>query len=93
MKRNGIKITSTHQTKIKDHISQTFDEKITLQVNDNGKKSRLTEKNVCKLLFPQEFLSLIELNGSFEFLGWFERFRFRQLKKANNDNITILRKK
>jgi ubiquinone/menaquinone biosynthesis C-methylase UbiE len=93
MNRNGITVTSTYQTKLSDMISQTFEEKITLQVNDNGKKLRLLEDNVCKLVFPQEFLSLIELNGSFEFLGWFERFNFKPLKTANNDNIVALRKK
>lgn len=93
MKRGGIEVKTTYKLKQKDSISQTSEENITLEVNDHGKKLKFVEKGVMKHVFPQEFLALIKLNNKFEFLGWFERFNFKKLKKGSGDNIVLLRKK
>lgn len=93
IKKDGIKIKTTYDLKPKDSISQTSEENIILEINDHGKKLKLIEKNLIKHVFPQEFLSLIKLNNKFEFLGWFERFKFKKLKKGNRNNIVLLRKK
>lgn len=93
MRRDGIEVRTTYKTKQKDMLSQTFEEILILNVDDHGRSIKLFEKEIVKHIFPQEFLALLKANGKFEFLGWFERFRFRKLKKASNNNIVILRKK
>lgn len=93
MKRDGIEVKTTYKLKRKDPISQTSEENLTLEVNDHGKKLRFVEKGIMKHVFPQEFLTLVKLNNEFEFLGWFERFKFKKLKKGSMDNIVLLRTK
>jgi len=93
MERNGIKVKTTYRLKQKDTLSQTSEENIILEINDHNKKLKFIEKGIIKHIFPQEFLALVELNNKFEFLGWFERFKFKKLEKRSNDNIVLLRKK
>ncbi|MCD6549133.1 class I SAM-dependent methyltransferase [Candidatus Micrarchaeota archaeon] len=93
MKKDGIKVKTTYKVIPKDPISQTSEENIILEVNDHGKKLKFVEKRTVKHVCPQEFLTLVKLNNKFEFLGWFERFKFKRLKKGNMNNIVLLRKK
>ncbi len=93
MRRNRVKVKVTYGLKQKDALSQTSEENIILEINDHGKKLKLIEKGIIKNIFPQEFLALVELNNKFEFLGWFERFKFKKLEKGSMDNIVLLRKK
>ncbi|MEM2956566.1 MAG: class I SAM-dependent methyltransferase [Candidatus Pacearchaeota archaeon] len=93
MKRDKIEVKTTYKLGQKDSLYQTSEENITLEVDDNGKKLKFVEKGIIKHVFPQEFLALIKLNNKFEFLGWFERFKFQKLRKGSMDNIVLLRKK
>ena len=93
IKRNGIKVKTTYSIELKDTINQILKETIKLEVNDHGKKSVFQESADNKMIFPKEFLELVKLNNKFEFLGWFERFKMKTLRKANMDNIVILRRK
>lgn len=93
IEKNGIKVKTTYKLEQKDALSQTSEENIILEVNDHGKQLKFIEKGLVKHVYPQEFLSLIKSNNKFEFLGWFERFKFKKLEKGSMDNIVILRKK
>ncbi len=93
MRRDGIEVKTTYKLEQKDPLSQISEENITLEVNDHGKKLKFVEKRITKHVYPQEFLTLVKLNNRFEFLGWFERFKFKKLKKGSMDNIVLLRKK
>lgn len=93
MERDGIQVTTTYDIQLKDTLTQMITETITLDVNDHGRKLVFEEVIDTKMVFPQEFLALIQLSNKFEFIGWFERDRIRKLKKANMDNITLLRRK
>jgi hypothetical protein len=46
-----------------------------------------------KVFFPQEFLSLVELSGRFEFIGWYNDFSFTADVNAEGRHVTILRKR
>ncbi|MGA3192176.1 MAG: hypothetical protein ABSD73_06645 [Candidatus Bathyarchaeia archaeon] len=54
-----------------------------------------------KFIFPQEFKALVELNGRFEFLGWWQGnestwYLDKPLEKAkspNSLNMVLLRRK
>ena len=93
MKRDGIKVKTSYSIKVKDYLKQTLDERMEIQVDDHGKKKMLTEYTTTKMIFPQELLEMVEQNGKFEFLGWFERDKMKPLKKASNENIVLLRRK
>lgn len=93
MKKNGIEVKTIYKLKPKNALSQISEENIILEVNDHGKKLRFIEKNLMKHVYPQEFSALVKLNNRFEFLGWFERFKFKKLKNGRGDNIVVLRKK
>lgn len=93
IKKDEIEVKTNYKLKQKNPLFQTSEENIVLEVNDNGKKLRFIEKRIVKHIFPQEFLTLVKLNNKFEFLGWFERFKFKKLIKGNNNNIVLLRKK
>lgn len=92
MERDGIRVKTTYKITLKDTLDQILTDRIRLDVNDHGSKLVFEESQDVKMIFPQEFLSLIELNKKFEFIGWFQRDRMRKLKKVSMDNITILRR-
>ncbi|MBS7621046.1 hypothetical protein KEJ32_02880 [Candidatus Bathyarchaeota archaeon] len=48
--------------------------RITLEVIEDGKTKVLITEKVGKLIFPQEFLELLNKNNKFEFVGWFNNF-------------------
>jgi SAM-dependent methyltransferase len=93
MRRGGIRVRTTYDFQLKDALKQTVVDVLKLDVNDHGVRKVFEDRRDTKLIFPQELLTLIELNGKFEFLGWFERHRMRRLTRANMDNITLLRRK
>ncbi|OGG47085.1 MAG: hypothetical protein A3F84_14005 [Candidatus Handelsmanbacteria bacterium RIFCSPLOWO2_12_FULL_64_10] len=93
MKRDGIRVKTTYDYQLKDTLKQTVVDFFRLDVDDHGRRRVFEDRTTTKLIFPQELLTLIERNGKFEFLGWFERHRMRRLTRANMDNITLLRRK
>lgn len=93
MKRDGISVKTTYKIESRNMLSQEIEEKLKLEINDNGKILTIEEKDKRKIIFPQELLSLIKINNKFEFIGFFERYKLKPLKKANNNNIVLLRRK
>ena len=102
MERDGITVQTTYESRFKNTISQTCTEELKLEVNDHGKRKILTHKRNLKHVFPQEFKTLVKLNGKFEFLGWWagncNNWSLEEpLETAeavnNNNNMTLLRKK
>jgi SAM-dependent methyltransferase len=99
MKRKGITVKTTFETRFKDVLNQIYTEKMTLQVNDEGQEKTYVQEEDLKFIFPQEFKTLLKLNGNFEFLGWWRgncnTWHLDQpLEKATNlsDNMVLLRK-
>jgi len=64
-----------------------------LKINDNGQKIIIKDQGNFKIIFPQELKTIIDLEGNFEFIGFFERGKVRQLKKAHTNSIILIRKK
>ena len=99
--RDGIKVKTSYNTRWKDILNQIFTEELSLEVDNHGQKTRLESKEDLKFVFPREFKALIELNGRFEFLGWWEGnestwFLDKPLEKAkspSNFNMVLLRRK
>jgi ubiquinone/menaquinone biosynthesis C-methylase UbiE len=99
IERNGITVKTTFEWTFTDILNQIFREKITLEVNDNGKRKEFVHKEDFKFIFPQEFKALIRLNGKFEFLGWWQGnsntwYLDKPLDKVENpsNNMILLRR-
>ena len=102
MERDGIIVKTTFKSYFKDILNQIAVEEMTLEVNDNGKRKNLVRRRDLKHIFPQEFKVLTELNGKFEFLGWWDGTEntwflnrpLEKIKKLNNSaNMVLLRRK
>jgi SAM-dependent methyltransferase len=98
---NGITVKTTYKTHWKDIVNQLFTEIIVLEVNDHGQEMTFKSEENLKFTFPQEFRTLIDLNGKFESLGWWEGSEStwlldKPLEKAespSNFNMILLRRK
>lgn len=93
MERDGTRVETIYKVELKDALAQKLLETIRLEVDDRGRRLVLEENAETRMIFPQEFITLVELNGNFKFLGWFERDSTRRLTKASPDNIALLRRK
>lgn len=100
MEADGMIIKTTFEMSFKDILNQIYTEKMTLEVNDNGERKKFVQEENLKFIFPQEFKTLIKLNGRFEFLGWWKgncnTWHLDQpLEKAKklDDNMILLRRK
>ncbi|UCH56921.1 MAG: class I SAM-dependent methyltransferase [Candidatus Bathyarchaeota archaeon] len=93
IERNGIQVKTTYEIRLEDALTQMLEERMTLEVDDHGSVKVLEERATTKMIFPQEFLTLVELQDQFEFIGWFERDKPERLEKASMDNIALLRRR
>lgn len=93
IRKEGLVIQCRHQIRVIDPINQTIEQILALVVKKQGRATKFISRDYLKLIFPQELLSLIEQNGQFEFLGFFERDSTRRLDKPSSNNFIVLRKK
>ncbi|MDD2758628.1 MAG: class I SAM-dependent methyltransferase [Patescibacteria group bacterium] len=93
MKRAGIKVKTTYQILPKNSLKQIVTQVLKMEVNACGKKMAFIDEDDLKIIFPEEFKVLVDLNGRFEFVGFFERNKVKILQKASSNNIVLLRKK
>jgi SAM-dependent methyltransferase len=101
VEKEGIIVKTTFKTHWKDILNQIYAEEIKLEVDDRGRKTEFETKEDLKFVFPQEFKTLVRLNGKFEFLGWWEGNESTWLldkplenaQTPSNYNIVILRRR
>jgi SAM-dependent methyltransferase len=93
MHRDGIEVKATYDTELAAPLEQLYREWLILEVDDHGRTATYRDERLVKAIFPQEFRSLVNLHGKFEFAGFFERSAARRLKKASNDNLVVLRRR
>jgi SAM-dependent methyltransferase len=93
MERDGISVESFHCVELADGLNQLLKGTLRLIVNDHGEKKVFEESLITRVFFPQEFITLIEMNNKFDFLGYFERSNTNPLSGALRDNITLLKRK
>lgn len=93
MKYDKIKVKTTYQIIPKNPLSQTVTQVLKMEVEDNGKKMEFIDKDDLKIIFPEELKLLLDKNGKFELVGFFERENVKLLKNVSPDNIVLLRKK
>jgi hypothetical protein len=93
MKQGRIKVKTTFQLVPKNLLAQTVIQIIKLEVDDDGKKMEFIDKDEVKIISSEEFKLLVEKNGKFEFVGFFEREKVKLLKEISSNNIALLRRK
>ncbi len=93
MKQGKIKVKTTYQIIPKNPLKQTVTQILKMEVNDDGRKMEFIDKDDLKIIFPEELKLLVEKNGKFELVGFFERDNVRLLKNVSPDNIVLLRRK
>lgn len=93
VKRDEIFVRTVFEAKLIDPIRQVSQERLILYVNKHGKRSKFVSTLRMKDFSPQEFKSLVELNGKFEFLGFFKHLSLAPLRKLEKNNIVLLRKR
>ena len=91
-RRGGIRVRMTYRAEPIDRIAQTYNEFITLDVDDHGTRHQITSRVPTKIFFPQEFLCLVELSPGFEFVGWFNDFNLAAPLTPNGRHTAILRR-
>ena len=74
MEQDGIKVTTQWSERLINVVEQLVEETLALKVVDDGAVHHLSETAVNRVIFPQEFLQLIEHTGEFEFLGWWNNW-------------------
>jgi len=101
MERNGITVKTCWSTEWKDLVSQVYLEKIVTEIDDHGRKMKFEDGEKLKFVFPQEFKTLVKMNGRFELLGlwegtesvWFLDKPLERSKSPSNINMALLRRK
>lgn len=92
MKKENIKIKTTYKLTAKDSYKQIVSQDFVLDVDDNGVKKKYVDHDELKVIFPEELKLLIEKNGKFELIGFFERYSTKKLEGTSSENIALLRK-
>jgi SAM-dependent methyltransferase len=84
IERDGFKVKTVVSWKAINRVEQTFEEAITLEVNDHGEKHSIVGKEIKRAIYPQEFLCFVSGFKHFEFVGWWNNWDLRQpLEQAN----------
>lgn len=93
MRKGGVVVRTRYRAELLDPIAQTYNECLTFTVDDHGKAAVIDGRVPAKVFFPQEFLCLVELNGRFDFIGWYNDFSFPAELKPEGRHIVILRRR
>jgi SAM-dependent methyltransferase len=90
-----VKVKTTYQTTLIDPVEQIFEESLILDIEDEGVKKVFRETEMCRKIYPQEFLLFVAARSDFEFVGWWNKWDLTQpLGKTQKISrpITILRR-
>jgi hypothetical protein len=97
IKKEGIDVKTTFSLRPLDRVAQLFEETIKFEVNDHGRKINMVNKEIKRLVYPQEFLMFVCSLKDFEFLGWWNNWNLKKpLENAANKinrPIVLLRRR
>jgi len=94
--KNGLTVNVTWESVPINLVEQKIIDRVIAEVIENGRRRVFKTEKIDKVVFPQEFLELVEENGKFVFLGWYNNFSLAEpLEKAKRINrpVTLLSKK
>ena len=90
-----VKVKTTYRTTLINPAEQIIEESLILEVEDEGVKQVFRETEMCRKIYPQEFLLFVAARSDFEFVGWWNNWDLTQpLGETQNISrpITILRR-
>jgi len=90
-----VKVKTTYQTTLINPVEQIIKESLVLEVEDEGIKKVFRETEMCRKIYPQEFLLFVAARSDFEFVGWWNNWDLTQpLGETQQISrpITILRR-
>jgi SAM-dependent methyltransferase len=93
--KEGLTVNVTWKEIPVNLVEQKVLEQCIVEVVEEGETKVLKQETLLKVIFPQEFLELVNRNKQFEFIGWYNNFDLNQpLDKATRFNrpITLLRR-
>jgi len=93
MEEDNIRVRTTYQMQPVNPLEQSACHTLTLDVDDHGRVMQFTEEEVVRQFYPEEFKTIVEMHGAFEFMGFFARERFERLTEISSDNYILLRNK
>jgi len=96
MEADGVKVKTNVRWKAVSLTEQLFDETITLDVDDHGKKLRFVDTDRKRAIYPQELLLFISMHKHWEFVGWWNNWYLDQSLEKKSENtsrpIVLLRR-
>ena len=82
MEKDDIRVEATYCGELVDSLNPRFKETLRLDVDDHVKKKSFDESTEIRAFFPKEIVTLVEMNGMFEFLGYYELSSTKRLTQA-----------
>ncbi len=70
MEKNGVEVEVNVKLSSIDAAEQIVREVATLNVEDGGKTLTISSSDLRRVMYPQEFLLMVDAMDEFEFVGW-----------------------
>lgn len=96
IEEDGVHMHVTCINNHKNSMNQTVEESITLDITEDGQRFQLHQSATKSMIYPQQFLQMLELRGDFEFCGWWNAWDMNQPIDGESHvtrPITVIRKK
>lgn len=95
-KVDGVQVDFlSHYDQVLDRTEQIRELRLEAEVDDHGQKFHLESAVPIRIIFPQEFLLLLEKSGVFEFVGWWNNQDLAQPIPVNEPidwPLTVIRR-
>lgn len=88
LEAEGIRVHVDYATFVLNIVDQTYEEVMELNINDRGKHINLRDIAVRRVIYPQEFLLLIEMLPQFEFVGWWNNWDLTKPLTGEEETIS-----
>ncbi len=72
---DGVSVQVTYTSRSISRLEQTYCERLTLEIDDHGRRFRLEEESVKRAIYPQEFLLFLRARDDLEHVGWWPEWR------------------
>lgn len=73
-----ICVKTTVSWKAINRVEQIFEESMILEIDDHGRRLKLSNVDTKRAIYPQEFLLLVSALEHFEFVGWWNNWDLSQ---------------
>ncbi|MDE1975370.1 MAG: class I SAM-dependent methyltransferase [Patescibacteria group bacterium] len=93
MEADGVKVTTTYAPAWVDEKERISDAKITLDIEEGGKKRKIEHVERRKLYMADDFIRIAESTGKWERAGAFSNFDMSKEPYPGGRNIVVLRRK